>query len=162
VREAKLQDKLCLTDQARSDIADTQFLTHSASSTVDEKPGIQAIANTAPDLPPNPGVHATFARDHEYKRHGTISLLAGIDLLAGQVHALVRDRHRSCQFIEFLHLLDDAYPIRVSGRSLMHRAAPAMPAVAKGRWPRLFGRSRATMLRAGVLQLARSILGKRS
>jgi transposase len=36
----------------------------------DEKPGIQAIATTAPDLPPVPGVHATFARDHEYKRHG--------------------------------------------------------------------------------------------
>jgi Homeodomain-like domain len=44
----------------------------------DEKPGIQAIATTAPDLPPEPGVHATFARDNEYKRHGTVSLLAGI------------------------------------------------------------------------------------
>ena len=54
----------------------------------DEKPGIQAIATTAPDLPPEPGVHATFARDHEYKRHGTLSLLAGIDLLTGKVHAL--------------------------------------------------------------------------
>ncbi len=58
----------------------------------DEKPGIQAIAATAPDLPPAPGRHATFARDYEYKRHGTVSLLAGID---GQVHALVKDRHRS-------------------------------------------------------------------
>src|SRR6266436_5454724 len=76
----------------------------------DEKPGIQAIANTAPDLPPEPGVHATFARDHEYKRHGTVSLLAGIDLLTGQVHALVRDRHRSREFIEFLKILDAAYP----------------------------------------------------
>ena len=37
----------------------------------DEKPGIQAIATTSPDLPPVPGVHPTFARDHEYKRHGT-------------------------------------------------------------------------------------------
>jgi transposase len=73
----------------------------------DEKPGIQAIATTAPDLPPEPGKHATFARDHEYKRHG---LLAGIDLLTGQVHALVKDRHRSREFIEFLKLLDAAYP----------------------------------------------------
>src|SRR5215831_17999342 len=55
----------------------------------DEKPGIQAIATTAPDLPPEPGRHATFARDHEYKRHGTVSLLAGIDLLTGQVLNLV-------------------------------------------------------------------------
>jgi transposase len=76
----------------------------------DEKPGIQAIATTAPDLPPEPGVHATFARDHEYKRHGTLSLLAGIDLLTGKVHALVRDRHRSREFIELLKLLDAAYP----------------------------------------------------
>jgi transposase len=76
----------------------------------DEKPGIQAIATTAPDLPPEPGVHATFARDHEYKRHGTLSLLAGIDLLTGKVHALVKDRHRSREFIEFLKLIDAAYP----------------------------------------------------
>jgi transposase len=76
----------------------------------DEKPGIQAIATTAPDLPPVPGVHPTFARDHEYKRHGTLSLLAGIDLLTGKVHALVKDRHRSREFIEFLKLLDAAYP----------------------------------------------------
>ena len=76
----------------------------------DEKPGIQAIATTAPDLPPVLGRAATFARDHEYKRQGTVSLLAGIDLLTGQVHALVRDRHRSREFIEFLKLLDAAYP----------------------------------------------------
>jgi transposase len=76
----------------------------------DEKPGVQAIGVTAPDLPPEPGVHATFARDHEYKRHGTLSLLAGIDLITGKVHALVEERHRSREFIEFLQLLDAAYP----------------------------------------------------
>src|SRR5947207_15571691 len=76
----------------------------------DEKPGIQAIATTAPDLPPVPSLHASFAREHEYKRHGTVSLLAGIDLVTGEVHALVRDRHRSREFIEFLKLIDQAYP----------------------------------------------------
>src|SRR3981189_1610130 len=76
----------------------------------DEKPGIQAIATTSPDLPPVPGTYATFSRDHEYKRHGTLSLLAGIDLLTGKVHALVKDRHRSREFIEFLKLLNAAYP----------------------------------------------------
>jgi len=76
----------------------------------DEKPGIQAIATTSPDLPPVPGEHATFTRDYEYKRHGTVSLLAGIDLLSGKVHALVRNRHRSREFIEFLKLADAAYP----------------------------------------------------
>ena len=77
----------------------------------DEKPGIQAIATTAPDLPPVPGTYATFARDYEYKRHGTLSLLAGIDLLTGKVHALVKDRHRSREFIDFLKLLNAAYPV---------------------------------------------------
>ena len=80
----------------------------------DEKPGIQAIATTAPDLPPEPGAHATFAREHEYKRHGTVSLLAGIDLVTGKVHALVKDRHRSREFIEFLELLNSAYPARTA------------------------------------------------
>jgi transposase len=76
----------------------------------DEKPGIQAIANTAPDLPPVANEHPCIARDHEYKRHGTLSLLAGIDLLTGQVHACVENRHRSREFIGFLKKLDTAYP----------------------------------------------------
>lgn len=76
----------------------------------DEKPGIQAIENTAPDLPPVPGKHSTLGRDHEYIRHGTLSLLAGIDLLSGEVLGLVRPRHRSAEFIEFLQLVDAHYP----------------------------------------------------
>ncbi len=76
----------------------------------DEKPGIQAIATTSPDLPPVPREHASFTRDYEYKRHGTVSLLAGIDLVSGKIHALVRNRHRSREFIEFLKLADAAYP----------------------------------------------------
>jgi transposase len=85
----------------------------------DEKPGIQAIATTSPDLPPRPGVHVSFARDHEYKRHGTVSLLAGIDLLSGKVHALVKDRHRSREFVEFLKLLDAAYPAHTAIRLIL-------------------------------------------
>jgi transposase len=76
----------------------------------DEKPGIQAISNTAPDLPPVPGQHQALGRDYEYKRHGTVSLLAGIDLLTGHVLGFVRDRHRSREFIEFLKLADNHYP----------------------------------------------------
>jgi transposase len=75
----------------------------------DEKPGIQAIANTAPDLPPVPGVHRRISRDHEYVRHGTVSLMAAIDLMTGIVHGLVVDRHRSREFIEFLKMLDASY-----------------------------------------------------
>jgi transposase len=75
----------------------------------DEKPGIQALATTAPDLPPEPMRHQTVARDHEYVRLGTLSLLAGIDLSTGVVHASVENRHRSREFIEFLKRLDAAY-----------------------------------------------------
>lgn len=76
----------------------------------DEKPGIQAIGNTAPDLPPVPGRHAAIGRDHEYKRYGTLSLLAGIDLLNGEVLGVVRERHRSQEFVEFLRLANQHYP----------------------------------------------------
>jgi hypothetical protein len=69
-----------------------------------------AIATTAPDLRPEHGIDATFAREHDSERHDTVSLLAGIDLVTGKVHALVKDRHRSREFIEFLELLDAAYP----------------------------------------------------
>lgn len=76
----------------------------------DEKPGIQAIENTALDLPPLPGQHAALGRDHEYIRHGTLSLLAGIDLWSGEILGLVRERHRSAEFVEFLRLTDAHYP----------------------------------------------------
>jgi len=74
----------------------------------DEKPGIQAIANVAPDLRPTTE-HGFIARDSEYKRLGTISLLAGIDLLTGEIIPLVRDTHKSADFVDFLKGLDEKY-----------------------------------------------------
>lgn len=76
----------------------------------DEKPGIQAIGSVAPDLPPAPGRHPTVGRDYEYRRHGTLTLMAGLDLLTGHIHSTVVDRHRSREFIAFLKRLDAAYP----------------------------------------------------
>ena len=77
---------------------------------VDEKPGVQAIATTAPDLPPVPGKHPTTARDYEYKRLGTCSILAALDLHTGHVTARVERRHRSREFIALLKDLDAQYP----------------------------------------------------
>jgi transposase len=108
--EEKMAEVLCVYREVALLRADQASATNVAVISYDEKPGIQAIGNTAPDLPPQPGSHAGFARDHEYKRHGTLSLLAGIDLLTGQVHACVEDRHRSREFIGFLKQLDRAYP----------------------------------------------------
>lgn len=76
---------------------------------IDEKPGVQAIALTAPDLPPVPGKESTIARDYEYVRHGTVSILAGIDLHTGHIFANVEDRHRSIEFIGLLKKIDEYY-----------------------------------------------------
>ena len=54
--------------------------------------------------------HPTINRDYEYKRLGTLSLLAAIDLQTGEAIPLVRDKHSSTEYIEFLKLLDDKYP----------------------------------------------------
>jgi len=77
---------------------------------VDEKPGVQAIGLTAPDLPPVPGKAPNVGRDYEYVRHGTISILAGIDLNSGHVFANVEDRHRSLEFVNLLKTMDAYYP----------------------------------------------------
>ena len=74
----------------------------------DEKPGIQAIATTSEDLLPDEG-HSTISRDYEYKRLGTLSLLAGIDLQTGEAIPLVSDTHNSNDYIEFLKILDKKY-----------------------------------------------------
>jgi transposase len=77
---------------------------------VDEKPGVQALATSAPDLPPVPGRHAGVGRDHDYVRHGTVSILAGVDLHDGHIIAQIHDRHRSREFIELLKEIDAFYP----------------------------------------------------
>lgn len=75
----------------------------------DEKPGLQAIATTSEDLRPDEN-HPTISRDYEYRRFGTVSLLAAIDLQTGEAIPLVRDKHSSKEYIEFLKLLDEKYP----------------------------------------------------
>ena len=75
----------------------------------DEKPGIQAIATTSEDLLPDES-HGTISRDYEYRRLGTLSLLAGIDLQTGEAIPLVSETHNSRDYIEFLKILDSKYP----------------------------------------------------
>ncbi len=78
---------------------------------VDEKPGVQAIATTvAPDLPPQPDRRASLGRDAEYRRLGTLSILAALDLHSGEVIAQVAERHRSREFVLLLQELDRHYP----------------------------------------------------
>ncbi len=78
----------------------------------DEKPGVQAVGTTAADRPPIPGTEkfSTFQRDYEYVRFGTLSLLAGIDLLTGEAVPYISETHKSSDFIYFLKMLDKKYP----------------------------------------------------
>jgi len=76
----------------------------------DEKPGIQAIKNIAPQLQPIVNKYKTVMRDYEYRRLGTLSLLASIDLHTGRIIPYVNEKHRSKEFIEFLEILDKEYP----------------------------------------------------
>lgn len=86
---------------------------------LDEKPGVQAIANSAPDLPPQPGAHPACSRDHEYVRHGTLSILAALDLHDGHLIAQVHPRHRSREHILLLKELDAYYPPQCTIRVIL-------------------------------------------
>lgn len=86
---------------------------------VDEKPGVQALANTAADLPPVPGEHPTVGRDYEYKRMGTCSILAGLDLQDGHVCACVERKHRSREFTGLLKSIDAYYPPETTIRLIL-------------------------------------------
>ena len=77
---------------------------------IDQKPGVQALGLTAPDLPPVPGKAPQIGRDYAYVRHGTASILAGIDLHSGHIFGRVEDRHRSVEFIGLLKDIDAHYP----------------------------------------------------
>ena len=107
--ETKMATILCVYQEIQDGIGQKDKPLRRATVSYDEKPGIQAIQNIAPQLPPVPGKHAAIGRDYEYKRLGTLSLLAGLDLHTGKVLALVRERHRSREFVEFLEVLDKEY-----------------------------------------------------
>ena len=77
----------------------------STTISYDEKPGIQAIKNIAPQLQPVVGQHQTIKRDYEYKRLGTLSLLAGIDLHTGKVIPLVVRSLNSITYKYFVSLV---------------------------------------------------------
>lgn len=85
----------------------------------DEKPGIQALAVTTADRPPVTGKHSSHLRDYEYKRLGTVSLLAGLDLHSGRLTETISNTHKSADFIAFLKKLDGAYPERQKIRLLL-------------------------------------------
>lgn len=75
---------------------------------VDEKTGIGVHMPTAPDHPVAPNRPAR--REFEYVRHGTVAVLAAFAIRTGQVQGIVRQNHRSAEFIELLRTLDQTVP----------------------------------------------------
>src|SRR5579864_3797203 len=77
---------------------------------VDEKSQIQALDRTQPGLPLRPGRCGTLT--HDYKRHGTTTLFAALDVLDGKVIGRCMQRHRHQEFIRFLNAIEAQVPAR--------------------------------------------------
>lgn len=75
---------------------------------VDEKSQIQALDRTQPLLPMSFGLPET--RTHDYKRHGTTTLFAALDVATGEVIGKLKRRHRAVDFISFLRHIDTVVP----------------------------------------------------
>ena len=75
---------------------------------VDEKAQIQALDRTQPVLPMRPGVPER--RTHDYRRHGTTSLFAALNVATGKVIGKCYRRHRAVEFRRFLAVIDAAVP----------------------------------------------------
>ena len=77
---------------------------------IDEKSQIQALDRTAPLLPLRPGLPAK--QTHDYKRNGTTTLFAALEVATGQVTQACYDQHRHEEFLRFLKLVAKTYPRR--------------------------------------------------
>jgi len=81
---------------------------HAVVLSLDEKSQIQALDRTQPGLPMKKGRCATMT--HDYKRHGTTTLFAALDILEGKVIGRCMQRHRHQEFIRFLNAVDRQVP----------------------------------------------------
>jgi len=108
--EEKMANVLCVYKEIEIFNSNPDLERNMVTVSYDEKPGIQAIANVGAQLSPVPGEYPNIGRDTEYKRLGTVSLLAGINLHDGKIYPLVREQHRSKEFIEFLNMLNEQIP----------------------------------------------------
>jgi transposase len=106
----KMEEVLMVYKEIALDQQNSSSSTPIITLSLDEKPGVQALANLADDIMPQPENNSRILRDHQYKRLGTVSILAALDLQDGHVTAQVHNRHRSCEFICLLEELDSYYP----------------------------------------------------
>jgi len=81
---------------------------HAIVLCMDEKSQIQALDRTQPSLPIKPGRAGTMT--HDYKRNGTTTLFAALDVLSGSVIGQCLPRHRHIEFLKFLRTIDREVP----------------------------------------------------
>jgi len=81
---------------------------HAVVVSIDEKSQIQALDRTQPGLPLKPGKCGTMTND--YKRNGTTTLFAALDILHGTVVGRCMSHHRHQEFIKFLNAVERAVP----------------------------------------------------
>jgi transposase len=81
---------------------------HAVVLCVDEKSQIQALERTQPILPMRPG--QAERRSHDYRRAGTVSLFAALDVKTGNILSKIQPRHRAVEFKKFLELIDREVP----------------------------------------------------
>lgn len=84
---------------------------------VDEKSQIQALDRTQPLLPMRPG--QVERRTHDYRRHGTTTLFAALDVKTGEVIGRLERRHRSQEFLRFLRQLDHELPAELDAHLIV-------------------------------------------
>jgi transposase len=97
---------------------------------VDEKSQIQALDRTAPILPMLPGVPERAT--HDYKRAGTSSLYAALDITTGKVIGALHQRHRAIEFKKFLQRLDREVPAELEVHLVLDNASThKTPAIRK-------------------------------
>ena len=95
---------------------------HSLVLSVDEKSQIQALDRTQPGLPLKPGRAGTWT--HDYKRHGTTTLFAALNVLDGSVIGRCMARHRHQEFIRFLNAIERAVPAGKVIHAILDNYAP--------------------------------------
>ena len=119
--EKKMEDVLCVYREValQNEAAQPGDVPSIMTVSIDEKPGVQAIKSVAPDIMPEPGKQSRILRDYEYKRLGTVSILAALALHDGHVFGQVHDRHRSCEFISLLKEMDAYYPVESTIRVIL-------------------------------------------
>jgi DDE superfamily endonuclease len=100
---------------------------------MDEKSQIQALDRTQPSLPLKPGRAGTMT--HDYKRNGTTTLFAALEVLTGLVIGQCLPRHRHSEFLKFLRTIDRAVPKGLEIHLILDNYSTQTTPTSRPGWP---------------------------